>query len=84
MSRRKPESNRSKRPTPDDLAGTPVCWEESEPATNTPEAAGPKASGRTRDPARLTSFPTADELAGVPVTTEGEEDLTIRPRKPRK
>jgi hypothetical protein len=88
MSAPTPDSKRSDKPTPDDLAGIPICKEEMKAATRLDSSVG---GGMTRhgeehdsnEPPAPPGRPTADDLAGIPVSAEGEEDLTIRPRKTR-
>jgi hypothetical protein len=82
MSTPKPDSPLHDKPTPDDLAGTPVCQEEDTPTLRV--RGSRRTRGRGAPPASSPqSPPTADDLAGIPVSAEGEEDLTVRPRKPR-
>jgi hypothetical protein len=82
MSSPKSDSSLPHQPTPNDLAGAPVCKEEG---VDTIDVRGlRKVNGRGAPPTPLPPGPpTADKLAGVPVTAEGEEDLTVRPAKPR-
>jgi hypothetical protein len=70
-------------PTPDDLAGAPVCREEG---IDTIDVRGSSSiPPRAAPPPPLAQGPpTANDLAGAPVTAEGEEDLTVRPWRPRK
>jgi hypothetical protein len=86
------------KPTPDDLAGIPVCLEEDNPTIRTRKSHGPQRAGgpgvRVRGPRTRGSLssvqgsqpskhaPTADDLAGIPVSVEEDEDLTVRTRKP--
>jgi len=79
MSTPTPESPLVGQPTPDDLAGTPVCREEGQPVIGVRGRNGKKVHGAP--PAPLQAPPTADDLAGTPVCAEGEEDLTVRPHK---
>jgi hypothetical protein len=78
----------SGRPTPDDLAGIPVCHEEHGPTQGARKRRGGRngpAPTRKRAPAPAASGPpTADDLAGIPVSADGEENPTTRPRKPRR
>jgi hypothetical protein len=90
MSTPKPHAPRHDQPTPDDLAGVPVCQEEDQPPIRVRKSRGPKVRGRGSKRSRGATPapappgpPTADDLAGIPVLAEGEEDLTIRPWKPR-
>ena len=89
MSAPKPDLNLHAKPTPDDLAGTPVCKEE----LNSKIRIRGSGSARVRGPRRKRGRgapaapqpqgpPTADDLAGIPVSAEDEEDLIVRPRKP--
>ena len=78
------------RPTPVELAGTPVCAEEDRPAIHERGSRGVKARPRVGkgvpgDPPSPSSQtpPTADDLAGIAVSAEGEE-RTVRLRKPRR
>ena len=75
MSNATPESHRNGKPTVDDLAGTPVCREEDDPAIRVSSV--PRTGSTKQNP------PTADDLAGIPVAAEGKEDLTVRPRQRR-
>ena len=73
----KHQSRHQNKPTPDDLAGIPVCIEEQGPAISasalkTRRRGGKKVRGAP---------PTADDLAGIPVTAQGKEVLTVRPQK---
>ena len=77
-------------PTPDDLAGIPVCHEEKSPPIPTRGTRGGKGRKRRsphpRGPLPAQSSPnppTADDLAGTPVAGDGEEDVTLRSRKTR-
>ena len=72
------------KPTPDDLAGTPVCKEEDNPTIRVRGSGGVPAGGRGRKRVRGATPPTADDLAGIPVSVDGEDDRTVRPRKPRR
>jgi hypothetical protein len=85
-----PASPGRNRPTPDDLAGIPGCFEEDRGAAPVLESKDANAGthrARRHPPAApfppLGRQPTADDLAGVPVSAQGVEDLTVRPRKPR-
>jgi hypothetical protein len=85
------------KPTPDDLAGVPVCLEEDNPTIRTRKSHGPQRAGgpgvRVRGHKRRGSLsraqgsqpskraPTADDLAGIPVSVEEDEDLTVRTRE---
>src|SRR5262249_50772549 len=78
-------------PTPDDLAGTPVCKEDDDSTTRVRGARGAKARGRSgkrtrgAPPAPVPQGPpTADELAGVPVSVEDEGPPRTGSRKPRR
>jgi hypothetical protein len=91
MSTPKADSRRLDKPTPDDLAGTPVCMEEDRPTIRVLGARGVRVRGRGGKSIRGAPLaqssptrPTADDLAGISVSAEGEEDLTVRPRKPRR
>jgi hypothetical protein len=85
MSTPKPDPNRKKQPTADDLAGTPVCKEEDQPTMRVRGSGGVRVRGRGAPAAPLPAGPpTADDLAGIPVCAEGEEDLTVRPRERRR
>jgi hypothetical protein len=84
------ESRGANRPTPDELAGIPVCLEEDDPMVLVLEPrdvnCGPRAGLRLPAAAPLPPAgyrPTADDLAGIPVSAEGAEDLTVRPWKRR-
>jgi hypothetical protein len=87
MSTPRPRSPRNESPTPDDLAGTPICLEEDESPTRSAGSILPKAvrtrgniggrSGHATEPPPTT----ADDLAGIPITDEAAEDLTVRPSK---
>jgi hypothetical protein len=90
MSTPTPDSPRHEQPTPDNLAGTPVCQEEDNPTIRVRGSRGAKVRGRGGKKGRGTPpapepqpLPTADDLAGVPISAESAEDLTVRPRKPR-
>jgi hypothetical protein len=83
MSSRKSDSKHDN-PTPDDLAGIPVCREE----TSSPGRA--RATTRTAERgvrARASSSspkPTPDDLAGICVSGTGKEDVAVRPGKKRR
>ena len=77
-------------PTPDQLAGTPVCSEDERPVF--PHRGGRTGKARGRKSKRghgaltrpsIGGIPNADDLAGIPITAEGEEDVTVRARQPR-
>jgi hypothetical protein len=78
----------SGQPTPDDLAGIPVCHEEDGPTRGARKRRGGRnGPGRTGDrtpPPAPPGLPTADDLAGIPVSADGEKNPTGRPRKPRR
>lgn len=63
-------------PTPDDLAGIPVCVEGKEDTTIRPS----RVKRREALPSPV-GLPTPDDLAGIMVCVEGPEDTTTRPRK---
>jgi len=76
MTAPQPPSPGRGRPTPDDLAGVPVCAEGQEDVSIRPRrvtfprpAGGPHAA------------PRSDDLGGIPVCAEAAEDLTVRPRR---
>lgn len=75
----KANTNQSNKPTPDDLAGEPLCKEEE---------SGKGLSRTHRDRCEhglpAAEVPGADDLAGIPISIEGNEDLSIRPRKARR
>jgi hypothetical protein len=85
---RKSNNAKLSNPTAAELAGIPVCIEES-PTMQVRTRRGAKARSRTSKnvnpaPAAMPKGPpTAADLAGIPVCVENEEDLTIRPRKKR-
>jgi len=89
MSAAKAGLHLKKKPTPDDLAGTPVCREEhNAPARGRgSRSVKVRPRGREGDAAGETQSrpgrPTPHELPGVPVSAEGEEDLRVRPRSSR-
>ena len=89
MSTTTPDSHGHDKPTPDDLAGTPVCKEEDGPTIRVRGARGVGVRGRGgkrvrgAPPAPPQAPPTADDLAGIPVSAEGDEDVKVRPPKPR-
>ncbi len=90
MSTRIPESTRSDKPSPEDLAGVPACMEEDQPTVQMRGSRAPRAvrsRGSTGAAPRsriMKRTPTADDLGGIPVCAEGDEDLTVRPRKSTK
>jgi len=69
------KSDKAKKPTATDLAGRPVCKEESE----LPSAKGRK-SGKTKARVARLAHPTAEDLAGTPLCLE-ENDHPIPLRK---
>jgi hypothetical protein len=87
MSTPRPRSPRNEHPTPDDLAGTPICLEDDQSPSGSGGSKLPKAvrtRGSTRGPsghAIEAPPPTADDLAGIPIIDEAAEDLTVRPSK---
>jgi hypothetical protein len=89
MSTATPDSQGHEQPTPEDLAGIPVCKEEDNPTIRVRKSRGVRVRGyggkrvRGASPAPPQAPPTADDLAGTPASAEGEEDVKIRPRKPR-
>ena len=90
MSTVTPNSPGHGRPTPDDLAGIPVCMDEEQPTKGVRERSV-KVRGRSgnKDRGEVVAPlpkgpPTANELAGIPVTADGEADLTVLPRKPKR
>ena len=82
------KSSGSDKPTPDDLAGIPVCVEEDHGTLRLRGVAAPQANragsgtGEAPGAGNGERVPTAADLAGIPVCAEGPEDLTVRPRKP--
>jgi hypothetical protein len=79
MSRPTPNQPLHNNPTPDDLAGTPVCEEEDSTIrlgkshrARTQGRRGKKGPGVPLPP--LEGPPTADDLAGTPVCSDDEED----------
>ena len=78
-----PDSNLHGKPTPDDLAGTPVTIEEDPPSNHVRGSGRAKVSG-PGPTSSAPDLPTADDLAGIPVCAEGEEDLTVRPGRRRR
>jgi hypothetical protein len=90
MSNSMPAPRHQKKPTADELAGTPVCKaEENNPVrtrgTAAIKARGPRGKQVADAPTPPTETrPTADELAGIPVSHEGEEEIGVRPRKSRR
>ena len=92
MSTPTPDPHLHNKPTPEDLAGTPVSQEEDNPTIRVRDAQGAKVRtsravrvrGTPQRPLLLKGPPTADDLAGIPVSVEGNEIQTVRPRKPRK
>ena len=74
-------------PTPEDLAGTPVCIEEDSTTrvgrSSAVRVRGHKeTSGPGVPPLRLEGRPTADDLAGTPVCGGDEEDPQALPQSP--
>jgi len=61
-------------PTPDDLAGIPVCLDEE--AGTQAKSAKPATSA-----SHAKTTPTPDDLAGVMACPDGAEEITIRPRR---
>ena len=76
MSSRK-SANQHEQPTPDDLAGIPVCCEETS-AARTAGAAGHGIRAGAESSSRK---PTADDLAGIAVSARRKEHRAVRPGK---
>ena len=76
MTTPQPPADGSGKPTPDDLAGVPVCAEGKEDVSIRPRRV---TCPRPADSPH--AAPTPDYLGGIPVCAEAAEDLTIRPRR---
>src|SRR5262245_56683511 len=73
-----------KRPTPEDLAGTPIVVEGREDLTVRPRRAGSVRitdDSSRQDESNGSYRPTPEDLAGITIIVEGREDLTVRPRR---
>lgn len=88
MSTSKAGSGSVRRPTPDDLAGTPACRDEKDHPIQKHGLRRTRGRGRGKKKLRpaetaaaSAAAPTADDLAGIPVSVEGKEDVTVRTRK---
>jgi len=79
-------------PTPDDLAGIPVCGEETSAPRRARGAARPASQATPRAAVRVRGIrdrapatpPTPDDLAGTAVSATGKENVGVRPAKKRR
>lgn len=81
MTPRSPEKHDPGHPTPDELAGIPVCLEGEEQVRNKSRNRVRRAEVRTRGKSRRArhsqELPTPDALAGIPACPPGKEDSKI-------